>query len=465
MARQRSSASTEAAPSAVQVTNQTLEIAALTAHPRNYNRHPDQQVERIAASLRKFGQPRSIVVHRGTILAGHGVVQAAKQLGWTEIRADVLPDDYPDHLALAYVAADNELSRQGDPDLAALAAIIDESRNADPELMQAIGYDDREFEKLLREVGRITGGTPQDAEPQIDRAEELRQKWGVRPGDLWGMGDHRLICGDCTDPAVVARVMGGELADLMWTDPPYGVSYADKNKFLNTMAKGHRIETEIRNDHGTVSESAEIWRSAFIEARKVSRPGAAYYVASPQGGELMMMMMMMIRDAGWAIKHTLIWVKNHFVLGRSDYHYKHEPILYGWNPGAGHTWIDDLPTNSVIDGDADIKRMSKDQLIDLVNDLRNADRLDVLRLDKPAVSDLHPTTKPTKLVRITMQNNTLAGDLVIDPFSGSGTTLIACEQLSRRARAVEISPAYVAVTLERYATATGRTPTLLERAP
>lgn len=445
-----------------EVTRAMVDLSELRPHPRNYNRHPAKQVERIGQSLGKFGQVRSIVVWRKTTLAGHGVVKGARLIGWTQIRADVLPDDYPEELALAYVAADNELSRMAEPDEAQLAAILEESAAYDPELLAAIGYDDQELAELLArlEANRRTQTTG-DPEPQIERAAELQAEHRTATGQLWQLGDHRLLIADATQPAAWARLMDKKRADLLWTDPPYGVSYADKNKFLNAIARGNRIEEEIENDHGSVGESAALWLSVFRQARQNSRPGAGYYVTSPQGGELMMMMMMM-RDAGWAIKHTLVWVKNHFVLGRSDYHYKHEPILYGWAPGAGHTWIDDFPACSVIDDDPDIKRMSKEQLIDLVNDLQNAQRTDVLRIDKPSTSDLHPTTKPTALVRLTMQNSTNAGDLVVDPFAGSGTTLIACQQLNRRARVMEISPNYAAVVIQRYIDATGDTPRLLE---
>ncbi len=192
-------------------TNQTIQIAAYQPHPRNYNRHSPLQVQRIAASLNMFGQVRSVVVCRGHFLAGHGVREAALSLGWKELRADVLPDDYPEELALAYLAADNELSRLSDPDNAQLAQILEESRQYDDQLLAAIGYDDKEFDALLREVEKDAGLTaePSDAEAQIDKAAVLLEKWQVQPGDLWRIGDHVLACGDCTDPATVARVMGG----------------------------------------------------------------------------------------------------------------------------------------------------------------------------------------------------------------------------------------------------------------
>ena len=269
----------------------------------------------------------------------------------------------------------------------------------------------------------------EDPGPQVDRAEELREKWDVHPGQLWQLGEHRLICGDCTDPAVVERVMGGERAALCVTDPPYGVGYADKNKFLNSISRGNRIQTHIEGDHSTKEETQELWKSAFQQMNEVLSPGAVVYCFMPQGGDQMMMMMMMM-GAGIEPRHELIWLKNNHVLGRVDYAYKHEPILYAWKAG-GHKFYGDFQTS-------------------------------ILEFPKPQKSGLHPTTKPVELIEMLVSNSSLTGETVYEPFSGSGTTLIACEQLGRRCRAVEISPGYVAVALERWATATGKTPELVE---
>ena len=410
-------------------TNQVIRLADYKPHPRNYNRHPEAQVKRIQASLRKFGQVRSVVVWQGYFLAGHGVAEAARGLGWEKLRADVLPDDYPEHLALAYVAADNELARQGDPDQAQLAAILADSKAADAELLEAIGYSDKEFDELLRSVGG-GGAAVADVEPQVDRADELRQKWGTELGQLWQLEGHRLICGDCTDVAVVARVMAGEKCKLVVTDPPYGVEYADKNKFLNAIARGNRIQTPIDGDHGDKKDIQATWRNAFEQMSVVMLPGAVVYCFMPQGGDqMMMMMMMMMMGAGIEPRHELIWLKNNHVLGRVDYAYKHEPILYAWKEG-GHKFYGDFQTS-------------------------------VIECKKPQKSDLHPTTKPVELIERLVANSSQADDIVYEPFSGSGTTIIACEQLGRRCRAVEISPGYVAVALERWSTATGKTPELV----
>jgi DNA modification methylase len=287
------------------------------------------------------------------------------------------------------------------------------------------------FDKKELDLDLWAGDPPDDPGAQIDKADELRQKWGVELGQLWQLGEHRIICGDCTDKTVVERVMGGEKAQLFITDPPYGVSYADKNIFLNAISRANRIETPIENDHQTVSEMAELWRRAFENIYDFTLDGCSYYIFSPQGGELMMMMMM-INKSGWQVKHSIIWVKQQFVLGRSDYHYKHEPILYGWKDG-GHKFYGDKGECSV------------------------------WNVDKPHISNMHPTTKPVELYTRAIKNSSQPGEVVIDSFCGSGTAVIACEQLGRKCRAVEISPAYVAVAIQRWADMTGKTPVLLDK--
>lgn len=268
-----------------------------------------------------------------------------------------------------------------------------------------------------------------DVEPQIDRAEELRVKWGVEPGQLWQLGAHRLICGDCTDRAVVERVMDGELARLVVTDPPYGVEYADKNAFLNAIGRPNSVQKRIENDHGSKSDIQDVWRESFKNAHGAMDDGAVLYSFMPQGGDQMMMMMMMM-EAGVEPRHEIIWKKNNHVLGRVDYAYIHEPIVYAWKDG-GHKFYGGFQTS-------------------------------VIECARPQKSGLHPTTKPVELIERLLENSSLAGEIVYEPFSGSGTTLIACDRLGRRCRAIEIDPGYVAVALERWAAATGQAPVLVD---
>lgn len=289
------------------------------------------------------------------------------------------------------------------------------------------GLDDTTLRDWKRDVTALDNllesekQEPVDAEPQIDRADELNEKWQVKTGDLWQIGEHRLLCGDSTIKADVDRVVQGELCTLCVTDPPYGVSYADKNPFLNVIAPGNHIQTPIENDHnGAEITSEKLWYPAFINAYEVSKAGAVIYCFAPQGGDQMMMMMMIM--ASWnKTMHQLIWLKNNHVLGRVDYAYKHEPIIYSWKAG-GHKFYGDFQTS-------------------------------VLEFDKPTVSDLHPTMKPVALVEKLISNSSIIDEIVYEPFAGSGTTMVACENLHRKCRAIEISPNYCAVILERMHTA------------
>lgn len=450
----------QSAPQAT--TRRTIQIADYQPHPRNYNRHPADQLKRIGHSLATFGQVRAIVVWRGYFLAGHGVAEAAKMIGWSTLEADALPDDYPEAKALAYLAADNELSRLSDPDDAQLAAILQESRENDPALMAAIGYTDQELRDLLARIGAITADI--DADPQTTEADRLAAEWSTAAGQLWQAGSHRILCGDSTDPAAWRRLMAGQQADLLWTDPPYGVDYAAKNAAINHQMFGNSaavVETDIADD-ADITQAAAVTQAALTQAAAHSHPGAAFYMT--YAATYTAQMITAATAAGWGTRQILIWVKQQITPGRQDYHYQHEPILYGWKPGAGHTWIDVIPGHSVFDDEPAIRRMDKPALIELIDQLRNDRRSDVIRIPRPQSSPLHPTSKPPALIAVTARNNTRPGDLIIDPFAGSGSTLIAAQQMDRRCYAIELSPGYVAVILQRYQDATGDTPQLLEAA-
>ena len=397
----------------VTVVNQIVNIADCEPHPRNYNRHPDSQIKRIAKSLQKFGQVRSVVMWNGYMLAGHGVREAALSLGWDSLRADVLPDDYPEHLALAYVAADNELGRLADPDEEQLAAILTEARNMDDELLEAMGYDESELTALLETVTPIEPG--QDTEPQVDRAEELRQEWGVESGQLWQLGEHRLICGDCTDAAVVERLMNGERINCITTDPPYGVDYDG----------GTTVREKLSGD-----DSPALYLPSLLAWKEFCSSSVALYLWYADGDQAVAQA---VAQAGWQVRRNLIWNKNQAQFGAlsQQYHQKHEPFLYCHLKGQSPYWAGDATEVTVWD------------------------------IDRESRNELHPTQKPPALFGRAIINSSKLGDIVFDGFSGSGTSIIACENLGRKCRAIEISPAYVAVALQRWADHTGRTPELI----
>ena len=273
---------------------------------------------------------------------------------------------------------------------------------------------------------------PVDAEPQIDRAEELREKWQTATGQLWALGEHRLICGDCTDAAVLVLLMQGEQYEMVWTDPPYGVAVGDKNKYLNSIGRANRVEENLENDTLPEPQLVEMLERAFDNAIACGTAGAAWYVAAP-AVPLHVLFGQILKARGiW--RQTIQWVKNNatFAPLGVDYHWRAEPIFYGWLPNGAHRYHGGRKQETV------------------------------WNIDRPTKSPEHPTMKPVELVARAVENSSLPGEIVLDLFDGSGTTILACESLGRKARAVEISPAYVAVALERWATATGKTPVLVD---
>lgn len=267
-----------------------------------------------------------------------------------------------------------------------------------------------------------------DSDPQIDRAEDLRKEWKVEAGQIWKLGDHRILCGDSSIEDDVKRVLGGDRACLVFTDPPYGVSIGDKNKFLNSFEPSGRNLKTIKDDNIKPQELKEKLLPAFRNIKNiVMADDCSVFVTAPQNGELGMMMMMM--ESGLPVRHVLMWYKNSptFSMGRLDYDYQHEPILLTW--GKKH------------------KRPMKGE-----------HKTSVWKIDKPRSNADHPTMKPVEIYVNALLNNSDKGDVVFDAYSGSGTMIIAAEQTGRKARVIEIDPGYVAVAIQRWADATGETP-------
>lgn len=257
-----------------------------------------------------------------------------------------------------------------------------------------------------------------------EQEDEIIQRAEI--GDIWQCGEHRLMCGDSTSKENIDALMNGELADMVFTDPPYGVAIGDKNKTLNEVNGVNAIESNIANDDLSVDELYPILVQAMTNCRESCADDAVYFVTSPQGGELGLMMMMM-KDAGLPVRHMLIWKKNAatFSLGRLDYDYQHEPIFYTWTKKH--------------------------------HNHRNGEyRTTIWEYDKPRVNDLHPTMKPVALVANALKDGSKQGDVVLDIFGGSGTTMIACEELGRKARLMEIDPHYADVILTRWEKLTGK---------
>ena len=392
----------------------------LIPYVNNARVHNEVQVARIASSIKEFGFNNPILLDGDKgVIAGHGRLQAAQKLG-----LDTVPCIELKHLSAyqkrAYIIADNKTSDLATWDNEILSLELADLANGDTDLSD-LGFDQKELEKLIPATTEGLTDADDVPEPPVEPTCKL--------GDIWHLGRHRLMCGDCTDSDTVNKLMCGEKVDMIFADPPYGVSYASKNEFLNDQDEGHRIQVEIKNDHLTLDETGVLWANTFKNWTDRLAEYSCYYIATSHMGDLFFMMMLMMNNNGFPIKHCLIWNKNNHVLGRCDYMYKHEPILYGWK--NKHKFYKNGSQNkSVID------------------------------IDKPLKNDLHPTMKPVELVENFILNSTLENMLVSDPFLGSGTTLIACEKTNRTCYGLELDPHYCDVIINRWEQFTGKTATL-----
>jgi len=390
---------------------ESLPIRSLSADPANLRVHGDRSIDGIKASLRRFGQRKPIVVDgKGVVRAGNGILAAAMALGWTHVDAVRLPLKGVE--ATAFAIADNRVAELSEwaPEL---GAMLRELQAEDADLFVATGFTDAELGELLDAAGLVTdGATDPDAIPAPPDQPI------TRAGDLIELGVHRLLCGNAASAQDMARLMQGARADCLWTDPPYGVRYEGKT--------ARRLRFEGDDPEGL----GELLRASFATACAVLEPGAAIYIAHPAGRGAAVFCEAFL-EAGWVLHQTLVWRKDVFVLGHSDYHYQHEPILYGHAPAKGRRgrggagWYGDNAQSSVFD------------------------------VPRPRASELHPTAKPIELIEIALRNSTQRGDLVLDCFGGSGSTLIAAHRLARQARLLELDPAYCDVIVQRFEEHTG----------
>lgn len=404
-------------------------IDDLVPYVNNPKRHTARQIGQIRASLREFGFVTPVLIDfDNNIIAGHGRVEAARAEGMTEVPC-VLVSNLTDAQRKAYILADNRLSETAawDPELLNIELEGLAALDFDVDL---IGFDAESLADFpLAEVL-----TDEPDEERSDRAVweddfdgEPPEEPSVKPGEIYRLGRHRLAVGSTADEAAVSRLMDGALAHMVFTDPPYGVAIGSKNQALNSIARGGRCTENIRGDTMSEDELHEMLLAAMQNIRRACREDASYYVTSPQGGSLgMMMMMMMMREAGLEVRHMLIWRKSAptFSMGRLNYEYQHEPIFYTWT--KKHVWYGEGKFHT-----------------------------SVWDVEKPRKCDLHPTMKPLALIENAVLNSTREGDLVLDGFGGSGSTLIACEQLGRTCYTMEIDPKYAQVIIDRWEALTG----------
>jgi len=386
-------------------------IDKLLPYVRNARQHSDEQIAQIAASIAEFGFVNPILTGAdGVLVAGHGRLAAARKLGLPTVPVVVL-----DHLTptqrRALVLADNRLAELATWDDALLRIEL-EALQDDGFDLDLTGFDaDALAELLADEEPQIEGRTEDDAIP------EMPEEPVSRPGDVWRLGPHRLVCGDATTAEAYARLFpDGERADMVFTDPPYNVNYA--NSARDKLRGKHR---PILND--ALGEGFYDFLYDALALIMAHTRGAIYVAMSSSELDTLQAA---FRAAGGHWSTFIIWAKNTFTLGRSDYQRQYEPILYGWPEGATRHWCGDR------------------------------DQGDVWQIKKPAKNDLHPTMKPVDLVERAIRNSSRPGDVVLDPFGGSGTTLIAAEKAGRVARLIELDPKYADVIVRRWQDWTGQ---------
>jgi DNA modification methylase len=376
-----------------------LKTDSLIPYARNSRTHSEAQVAQIAGSIREFGFTNPVLIDgENGIIAGHGRIMAAQKLGLAEVPCIRL-DHLTETQRKAYVIADNKLALNSGWDDSMLALELAELQDDNFDL-SLTGFDESELADLLAET--IEGETDPDEvpEPPVDSVTVL--------GDVWVMGKHRLLCGDSTSIDDLRKLCGEQDVDMWLTDPPYNVAYEGKTKDALT----------IQNDSMTDDSFRTFLRDAYVAADAVMKQGAVFYIwhADSEGYNFRGA----AHDAGWKVRQCLIWKKSTMVMGRQDYHWKHEPCLYGWKEGAGHLWATDRKQTTI------------------------------LEFEKPSRNGEHPTMKPVALFEYQMLNNTKGGDIVLDSFGGSGTTMIAAEKNGRIARLMELDPKYCDVIVKRW---------------
>ena len=387
----------------------------LIPYARNARTHSDEQVAQIAASIAEFGFTNPILTdgERG-VIAGHGRLAAARKLGLKEV--PVIELAYlTDTQKKAYILADNRLAMNAGWDDELLKLELTELKDADFDL-DLMGFTSDELDRLIN--GDAGGGLTDD-----DAVPETPKEPVSRPGDLWILGNHRLLCGDSTMLSDVEKLMGNELADMAFTDPPYNVDYGNNAKD-KMRGKDRRILNDALGDG-----FYQFLYDACVNLLMVTKGGCYVAMSSSELHTLQKAWL----DAGGKWSTFIIWSKNTFTLGRADYQRQYEPILYGWKQGADHFWCGDR------------------------------DQSDIWNYNKPRVNDLHPTMKPVELVERAIQNSSKSRDIVLDLFGGSGTTLIACEKTNRQARLIELDPKFVDVIVKRWEEYTGEKAVLSNR--
>jgi DNA modification methylase len=382
-------------------------IDRLIPYARNARTRSDLQVAQIAASIKEFGFVNPILAGSDSvIIAGHGRLLAARKLGMTEVPVIVI-DGLTENQRRALVIADNKLTLNAGWDEEALRLEIEALRDADYDL-NIIGFEDDELALLLAQQDAAEGLTDEDAVPEI-QADPVST-----PGDLWILGEHRVLCGDATAGADVERLTAGETADLIFTDPPYNVDYEGYTE----------DKLKIKRDRMTAEQFHQFLLATFSSYRRIVKPGASMYVCHSSSWQREFQNA--IEAAGFEVRCQIIWAKNTFAWGFGRYKFQHEPIFYTHLAGQKDPWYGDKSQST------------------LWNE------------KKPAANRIHPTAKPVELVERALVNSSKSSDIVADLFGGSGSTLIGCQRRGRKARLMELDPKNADCIVRRWQEYTGK---------
>lgn len=380
---------------------ENVEIEKLIPYKNNARTHSDEQIEKIAKSMKEFGFINPVLVDGDlNVIAGHGRILGAKKLGMKEVPC-LFIEDLTEEQKRAYIIADNRLAEDAGWDKELLKIELEDLKNMNFDITLT-GFELEDFDFSMDETEVI--------EDEFD--ETVPEEPTSKKGEIYKLGKHFLMCGDSTDINDVEKLMNGVKADMLLTDPPYNVDYEGGTGLT------------IQNDNMDDETFREFLRVSFFNANSVMKEGAVFYIwhADSEGYNFRGA----CHDIGWKVRQCLIWCKNTLVMGRQDYHWKHEPCLYGWKEGASHLWASDRKQTTV------------------------------LEFDRPSVSKEHPTMKPVGLFDYLIKNNTKKDDIVLDLFAGSGTSIIACEQNGRIAYSMELDPKYVDVIISRWEKLTGQ---------
>ncbi|WP_438832408.1 site-specific DNA-methyltransferase [Streptococcus pluranimalium] len=403
-------------------------LSSLIPYKHNAKKHPKYQIQQIIESIKSFGNNDPIAIDENSvIIEGHGRYLALKELGYNEvpvIRLKHLSEDQKS----AYILAHNKITLNTGFDIDLLKK----------ELTTIMDIDMTQFGFSVNLLASPLTGEKEEPSEEEEETEPITQ------GNLYQLGRHRLMCGDATNKDHLEKLLDGTEADLYLTDPPYNVAYTGKTSEALT----------IQNDQMETSAFQAFLTAAFQVVDPHLKAGAAFYIWHADSERLSFSQA--ISAAGWLEKQCLIWVKDSFVLGRQDYQWQHEPCLYGWKPGAKHYFVSDFSLSTVLESSLEGK--SKAELIDLVRTYQKAQPTSILRVNRPQANPDHPTMKPSALIERLVRNSSRQGDVILDSFAGSGTTLMVCEQLNRINYSMELDPKYVHRILNRFERATGIIP-------